>query len=220
MMRWAIMENNRYIIEQYLTPGMTRDNFIFEDCTRDFLSLAYNKLLETHNRTKSLCLYLSGEDDSFIIDKLQECDSSQQKQILCSEYILQSIMNVAMHNEPEYYKESKALNKRIKLFKNGMMSVADFCLGSDYLFEDLQNIFKSNKRIEINFFLDNITNVDLQKAINNYISSRTPYSVKIFSNNKLCTHYDGAGNIIQSPHDYMSIYKNSFSDIPDEYELQ
>ena len=73
---------------------------------------------------------------------------------------------------------------------------------------------KLGQKIELNIFLFHMDNIVLQQAINNFVSSREPYSVKIFTNKeKLSTYYDTNGNIIEWPHDYMRRNMNDFIEI-------
>ena len=66
-------------------------------------------------------------------------------------------------------------------------------------------------KFELNIFLDNTQNIYLQQAINNFISSREPFSVKLFATQeRLSTYCDQLGNFIQSPHDYMNMNVNKF----------
>ena len=59
-------------------------------------------------------------------------------------------------------------------------------------------------KIELSFILEDAENKYFQQAVNLFISSREPYSVKIFTNNdRLVTYYDLNGNIIECPHDFM-----------------
>ena len=52
--------------------------------------------------------------------------------------------------------------------------------------------------------LKDTKNKYIQQAVNVFIASREPYSVKIFTNNdRLVTYYDLNGNLIESPHDFM-----------------
>ena len=40
-----MMKINKYFISAYLTPGETRDNFIFENCPLEFLEQAKDALI-------------------------------------------------------------------------------------------------------------------------------------------------------------------------------
>ena len=69
---------------------------------------------------------------------------------------------------------------------------------------DITNFSREIQKIELNFILNNTQNVYIQEAINNFISSREPYSVKIFSSHSLPSYRDQTKNLIECPHDYMS----------------
>ena len=70
---------------------------------------------------------------------------------------------------------------------------------------------KLGQKIELNFFMFDIDNIELQQSINNFVSCREPYSVKIFTNKeRLSTYYDTNGNLIECPHDFMRRDVNEF----------
>ena len=67
-------------------------------------------------------------------------------------------------------------------------------------------MIKKIGKIELNIFLSDAENVFLQRAINNYLAAREPYSIRVFSNkNKFPCYYDQSGNVIQAVHDYREI---------------
>jgi len=80
---------------------------------------------------------------------------------------------------------------------------------------DITTYARKNK-FELNIFIEEADKY-LQQAINNFISAREPYSVKLFlKNDKLSTYYDPIGSIIQSPHDYMLRDLSKYSESSEE----
>ena len=195
------MKLNSYFINEYLTAGMTRDNFVFAEYNNEFLMLAYNSLSKKANDVKPCCVQLCYLDEQVIAKLFLQCKNELQKQLVAREYILQKVILSELENEPEHKRNYQKLNKLHSNLRAGDISA----LFSGYEFNNVQDLMEAIGRIELNFFLYDIKDTYLQQAINSYIASRTPYSVKIFSTNKLCTYYDLSGNFIECPHDYMTL---------------
>ena len=62
-----------------------------------------------------------------------------------------------------------------------------------------------NKKCRIHFLLDNVTNVDLQKCINDFISYRCDVAMMCYTTKNLLTHCTTNNNIIENVHDYIKI---------------
>jgi len=68
---------------------------------------------------------------------------------------------------------------------------------------------KQNKKTRLHLFLDDISDILLQRKINDLIYSRQSLIFMGYtSNDKLITHTTSDGNFIESPHDYRSFYKD------------
>ena len=65
-----------------------------------------------------------------------------------------------------------------------------------------------NKKCRIHFLLDNVTNVDLQKCINDFIAYRCDIAMMCYTTKDLLTHYTTNNNIIERIHDYIEIESN------------
>ena len=77
---------------------------------------------------------------------------------------------------------------------------------------------KSIGDIELNIFVYGVFDKYTQQAINNFISSREPYSIKMFLIDKMSSMYDQLGNFIQSPHDYMTRDVGKYIELVDSDE--
>lgn len=74
----------------------------------------------------------------------------------------------------------------------------------------LPEIGGKNHSFEVNIFEEEITDIFLQRSINNLIAARNPFAVKIFSDSKnLPSYQDSFGHRIEAPHDYISVNFNS-----------
>ena len=198
---------NEYFEETYLTCGNTYDNYIFFDCPTTFISYAKEKLSSSSNDIKPCNIEITDIDESFIVKMLDKCDSDFFKKLLARDYIYSLFMIELIKNNPcenDYCKElcdgiSDLKSNMGENFKNfHIVAPTDF---------DIQQIIRKLGKIELNIFCVNTQNKFIQQAINNLVSSRTPYSIKLFTTNSaLPSYYDQGGNLIESPHDY--IHKN------------
>ena len=208
---------NEYFKNEYLTPGQTYDNFVFENCSIEFLFEA-KQLLEqsTNNNCKSHIIELTNLEEQLIEQTLKKCKSNFQKNIISRDYICSLIMREILSKIPNTEDEIAELNRLISSIKSGdLNSSIDFHAISPMPYE-ITEIIKKNGNTELNFFLINNQNPFLQSAINNFLSARTPYSIKVFTNNtQLPSSTDQAGNLIQSPHDFMRRNINDYITIID-----
>jgi len=198
-------EINQVFIDEYLTCGKTYDNFIFENCSQEFVERAQKFLSKENNNVKPCNIKITKEVEDKIKKVLDNCNTDIQKSILARDFIIVLVMKEVLKDIDEEHKSFYAMEEQLKAYyKNDFLKIKEY-LTDSYLMSDIAEYSKKFKKIEINFFLYNTQNNVLQKAINNFISSRTPYSVKIFTTNKrLSSYYDQAGNLIQSPHDFMT----------------
>ena len=193
---------NEYYKNTFLTAGATRDNFVFENCSNEFINIARDLLSQENNNTKP-CNITIDKSISERLDNSIKLFDLEQKQIIARDFL-----NALILQEVHKYTENQAELDSIKQDINNALSqnrdkILSFIQNSPIPYFLERKLTQSGK-IEINIFLQDMQNKHLQQAINSYLSSRSPYSIKLFTNEKfLCTYYDLAGNIIQSPHDYM-----------------
>lgn len=195
---------NEFFVEQYLTPGKTYDNFMFEDCPDEFLSLAKIKLSEPCGGVRSCVVCLDRKQESRVEGTLNQVEQELQKKVLARDFITALIFKELL-NYLEQEKESiEFIEVQVNAFLNSDCEAVKQMHASSFMPHDVKRMAKELGKIELNFILDDTKNIYLQQAINLFISSREPYSVKIFTNNeKLATYYDLNGNIIECPHDFM-----------------
>ena len=69
---------------------------------------------------------------------------------------------------------------------------------------DVVNKFKELHNIDLNFFLSGTEDKDIQCAINNFISCRLPFAIKVFTDkDRLPCYVNEGGVLIECPHDFM-----------------
>jgi len=200
------MKLNSSFIESYLTAGKTRDNFIFTDCDDVFFAIAEECLSRRANNVKPCCVKVDVSDEKTIVNLFAQCTNDVQRKIVTREYILQKVLLAELADEPSCEEEYKKIKDSFNVLKDGNF----YALFSNHTFSDVQDFMEQVGKIELNFFLKDVDNKFLQQAINSYIASRTTYSVKLFSNKKLCSYFDLAGNFMEWPHDYMSLSVKKF----------
>lgn len=212
---------NEYFISSYLTPGTTRDNFLFEGCSLEFLSCA-KSLLESKKTDTISCVIEIDSELEQSLENIYSCfEDNLFKRIISRDYILAKIM-LELLSKPNGDSEIiKDLNDGISAFYDGdRETVKAFHLVAPMPYE-ITNFYRKNQKFELNFILKDTKNVYLQEAINNLISSREPFSIKVFSNGNLPTYFDQMGNFIQSPHDYIKKDVSGFiEDTPEQAEKQ
>ena len=202
---------DEFFKKEYLIAGNTYDNFIFENCPKDFLPFAESMLKEHNDEVKSCVISLNRKKEELIEKTLNNCGEEFQKQILARDFITAVIVKELLKHKTTNQNIKDYLNEQIDAFiRNDFKKVKEFHKQS-YMPYDIKRIAKEIGKIELSFVLEDTQNTYLQQAINVFVSSREPYSVKIFTNNEiLATYYDLNGNIIECPHDFMRRDVNKF----------
>ena len=204
--------------DNYLTVGKTYDNFLFENCPNEFISIAREKLTINSNDTKSIVLNFDSNLANHLRKSLNNFDYVHQQQIICRDLISSMFLRELLNYKDYKHHTKESLDKLISVILGGNKDeIIDNLPNSPYPYE-IESFIKKIGKIELNIFLKDIINsienneenTPLQQAINNYLSSRTSYSVKVFSNNPLCTFYDQMGNPLQPPHDFLVRDVNKF----------
>ena len=169
------------------------------------------KLLSKNNNEVKPCnIKFSYEQQKEIERVYLNCSNTLQKKALASYYVTTLILKELYSNENE--ERVRSLQEQLAEFKNNNFErIKQNYLNGYMPYDVARKSRKLGQRIELNIFLLDMDNIVLQQAINNFISSREPYSVKIFTNKKrLSTYYDTNGNLIECPHDFMRRDVNKF----------
>lgn len=213
-MRDFIIDEN--FINSYLTIGNTYDNFLFENCPNELISIAKERLNTSDNETKSIILNFDKNLSANLQSTLDQFDNPIQKRIICRDLISSMFMKQLLeHTKSNDYKVND-LDTIISAIQEGNRDKILDTLSHSPIPYDIERLVRKIGKIEVNIFLTDIENNLLQQAINNYLTSRTPYSIKVFSNKNLCTFYDQMGNILQPPHDFLVRDVNKFITLPNQ----
>lgn len=221
------MQINQYYIDNYLTPGATDYNYIFENCPKEFLDEAFALLSRDTDGIIPCTIRITNKTEQQLSNILSQCKDNFERTIVCRDFIVSLVME-------QLLSKAKTDKKLSRISLDTVQSIITSILNGN--FEEMKRLhtsapipmdieFSNNKlrrqseKIEVNFFLEDTSNPHLQKAINNFISSRELYSVKIFTNNeRLPSYRDQANNIIEDPHDYVS--RNARDFIKDDTQME
>ena len=205
------MRVDEYFERQYLTAGNTYDNFIFENCPDEFLGFAKKALSKKGEDTSPCVVSIDREQEKLLEKTLGSFTEDFQRQVLARDFVTASVVDRLLQytdREPEL---KDFVGKQIGAFMQGDSERVRGMHGESLIPYDVSRLARRIGKIEVDFILDGTQNKFLQQAINIFISSREPYSVKIFTNNEsLPTYYDTSGNLIECPHDYMRRNVNEF----------
>ena len=213
------LQINETFKEDYLTCGRTRDNFIFENCPIEFMENAKDLLSKSCDEVKSCVVTIDRAMENGFLKTLNKCSNDLQEKSVARDLVASLIIRELLKGEKTEEFPEEELDKGIDALLCGNFGeVKEYHFKSPFPY-DVARLMKKVGKIELNIFLENTQNVQLQQAVNIFISSREPYSVKIFTNNeRLPSYYDQTGNLIQSPHDYMTRNVREFIEFEEEKE--
>ena len=203
------------IYSYLLEPGKTYDCQVCVGCDKDFQDNLKAALISNAKDVKfpTVIASFNEKDEQIIYNFLKRNQISGG-------------LFFAVYNLYVDMKLSSQLLKILKLtndekFKIILTSKEMFEKGS---FNDFKNLYLStvypdgilssiggkNHCFEVNIFEENLTDIFLQKSINNFINFHNPFAVKIFTDSDdLISHQNSSDKTIETPHDYILIRLNS-----------
>ncbi len=198
------MKLNEYFESEYLTAGRTYDNFVFEQCSNEFLKAAKLRLGKSREDVKSCVVCLDRIKELGAEKTLEYCEEEFQKKLLARDFIMALIFKELLKHKTNEQESIEFVDAQLDAFSRGDFETAKHMHSSSFMPHDVKQMAKELGKIELSFILEATENKYFQQAVNVFISSREPYSVKIFTNNdRLLTYYDLNGNLIECPHDFM-----------------
>lgn len=205
------MKINENFSNYYLTCGQTYDNFVFENCPKEFLRVAKKMLSKNSVDTKSCIIVLTRDDEVKVENVFEQCRDRLQQRILARDFVTSLVMREVLRGYSPRLSSFCEVNEQIKAFMENDFNKVKHFHSTSFFPSDVADMKSEVGKFELNIFLLNTENVELQRAINNFISSRTSYSIKLFTNNpQLASYTDQSGNYIQSPHDFMTRDVNDY----------
>ncbi len=205
------MRVDEYFERQYLTAGNTYDNFIFENCPEEFLGYAKKTLSKKGEDTSPCVVSIDREQEELLEKTLGSFNEDFQRQVLARDYVTASVVDKLLKYTDREQELKDFVKSQIQAFMQGDSDRVRDMHGESLTPYDVRRLSRRVGKIEVDFILNGTRNKFLQQAINLFVSSREPYSVKIFTSSKsLPTYYDTSGNLIECPHDYMRRDVNEF----------
>ena len=199
---------------EYLINGVNHtDNIMFLGCPTEFLDVAKDELTKNIalKSIKPCCVKIDRLMEEKLEYHLDHCATDFQKQLIARDFVCTLIKKEILKHYKNKLSEKHIINNAIRDYMDDeFYRVKDFHQFAP-MPSDITRDSKKLDRIELNLFLDGTQNKFVQQAVNNFISSREPYSIKLFTNNsQLSTHYDQLGHLVQSPHDYRNVDVNKY----------
>lgn len=205
--------------QRFLIAGNTYDNFLFEDCSYEFIEEAEKSLKQSKGEVKSCNIKIDKEIEKRLAVIFSKCETSLQESFFARDYINSLLMYQILDDNNE---KQTILKEAVSTIENGDFERAKQYHAKTPLIYDIDVASKiKNRKLELNIFLIDTQNIAIQQAINNLLSARLPFSIKIFTTNTtLPCYYDQAGNLVQFPHDYMVVKVNNFVREEQESEME
>lgn len=205
---------SKYLKDNYLTTGKCYYNYIFYSCPKPFLTYAI-KALETETPSVKPCnLYINRALELGLEKTLDKTDSSFIRGLIATDFlnnmIMLEIMNVRNIEKTEDGLTKEIINQQLDEYLNGKLENAHAnhanCADS---WQIAKEILRHGK-VELNIFLENTQNKDLQRAINSYIATYNPFHTKLFTTDKKLPTYESFAfnNYICAPHDFLEVDTN------------
>ena len=207
---------DKYFIENYLTCGKTYDNFIFEKCPTKFLKTAKELLKEIKNGVKAITVSFSDKEEANFESTIHFLDKFYSK-ILARDYVCSKIFIELLKDNTKYVGKCKNLERSLNSILTGDIDNAIGFHCEAPIPAEIIDLSNRVGKIELNIFMENTKNIYFQQVINTFISMRTPFSIKLFTNNeKLTTYYDQSGCLIECPHDFMRRQVTNYNNIDEQ----
>jgi transposase len=206
---------NEYFKSQYLTSGNTYDNFVFHNCPIELLDYAEQELSKRGDDCIPCVIRFTRDDEKKLSRTLDNCADDYERTILARTYYLTRFMKELSSSAGKEYREFSLenLTNGIEFLTSGNVELAKkYYIRSPFM-DQIDSFIRRLGKIELDILLDGVNGVYLQKAINNSLSSRTPYSIKVFNTgDRFVTSYAENGQLVEPTHDYMLRDINGFID--------
>lgn len=219
------MENmliNKSFAEEYLACGQARDNMVFTACSNRVLDWIKNYLKNSQQKDILAVVELSRQDEMGFEQILESCTDEFQKNLLSQEFITSCVLRSAMINagsKDDFLSPIEICNKFLDACQRGDFEGVKQLYTKAPMQYQVAYFVRKYGRLEMDFFLCDTQNKYIQRAINNFLSAREPYCVKVFSNTNLLPSYiTSNGQRVESPHDYIDMNINNFLNDCSDYD--
>lgn len=200
------MNTNEIFINHHLAKSTCADNYVFYNFNFNQLSTII-KHIQTEYKSQNPCIINVLQNDDKSLCKTLSCfNDDHLKKLIARDYICAQIKQQLLKTKNM---QDKNVNNILNAILNGDTNLVKELHAQAPMPYEITKLAKKLEVKEIYIFLQNQQNVYVGQAINNFISSREPYAIKLFTSQPhLSTNYDQMGNLVQSPHDYISINYN------------
>ncbi len=204
------MKLSKYFVDNFLTVRANGgDNCVFTNCPDEVLKIAQETLEKENEAGIAHIIPLSNGIVSAFGDACEEFEGFYVPILarglvngLVMKSLIESKSSELTGRESKMLQEiNQGLEDMLSCDSNGIIHY----LKRAPLSFDISNFVEKNGRHEIVFILRDMKDRRLQQAVNNFLSERSRYVVKVFSDSNLASCLDEGGNLVQCPHDYVSI---------------
>ena len=195
------LQLTEYFEYNYLLPGHTRDNFVIYGCPKEVISLAEQSLSNETEEVKPCLIKITREIEEPLEKIFSFCKNEIQQKIIARSFLVAMCLN-KLGDESQ----NELLNAILSGSEEVLNMSGEFPLPMDLYHKIKVMERETGKKFEMNILLDGNKNILLQQVVNNYLTSREPYSIKVFTTaDKLITNFDQCNNWAQAIHDYLSV---------------
>lgn len=203
------MKINQSFTDNYLMTSGSVDNYLFENCEKYLIEEICSILKSGKSKNRQCIIRVTKDEEQMVLKLLSQCSNQIERTILVRDFVNAKIMLEVYRGVKK--EEFERCSQHLSAFYNADMWRAKGNHKDSVIFPyDIINFVKNNERVDLNVVLEDIESFEIQRAFNNYMSARLPLSVKFFLTNKLSSSADEALNLIQSPHDFISVKPNKF----------
>ena len=211
------------ILEDLMTTGArhSSDNVVVVNCSSDFMRMAKDRLV-SNNDCKAINVVINANVNDSVSKFLDLVDDKDHQKMFTRTFIASIIMHEVLNNYDNvndiFEYDVEDLSRGISAFlAQDLISVREYHIQHAPWSMDIERVVRKYGKMELNIFIPNMVDIRIQREINNYISSRLPFCVKVFTNEDRLSSYQTSFNeVIQIPHDfteYDMLYLNSYLDV-------
>ena len=214
------IEMNSYFKNQFLTSGQTYGKHIITNVPTAILEQAPQIINNSNKDHKACNIILTREEEKQIEKTLYPSLDKYTRTILARDYICAIIYRELSRIIDISYKQLQIVDSQLEAFTNNNLGLLKELHSTSLMPNNIVELIKKEGNIDLNLFLHSTQNIDIQRAFNIFMSSRVPFSIKIFTNNeKIPSYTDSLGTLIECPHDYTSTYANKYIETHHQNEM-
>lgn len=203
------MKINKSFIDNYLLTSGAVDNYLFENCEINFIKEICDILKSGKSEKRQCIVRVTKDEEHMVLKLLSQCSNQMERTILVRDFVNSKIMLEVYRGVNK--EEFERCSKHLSAFYNADMWCAKENHKDGVVFPyDIINFVKNEHKFDLNVVFEDIESFEIQRAFNNYMSARLPLSVKFFHTSKMASYADETLNLIQSPHDFISVNPNNF----------